>query len=250
MTHPPLLPAEDRALRASVAFVWLATGLLVLTPGYREVGGAYLSDLGLPLWLMPATCAAEVMLGLGLLVLPMSAPLALLQLGLMAGFTLILAVHEPLLLAHPFGVLTKNLAIVACVLVAWKGRTEGWSPRVGWALRLGAALPWFTEGLFPKILFQQPIELAVVAGSPFSWGDPAVFLRVLGAAQVLSFVAALTLRGRPLQVLLWLQAAALLLLPLLVSLELPELWVHPFGPLIKNVPILTATLLWSRRCSS
>ena len=48
----------------SVAFVWLATGLLVLHPYYREQGQEALGRLGLPDWFMYATCAAEVLLGL------------------------------------------------------------------------------------------------------------------------------------------------------------------------------------------
>jgi hypothetical protein len=36
--EPNKIPEEGRWLRWSVAFVWLATGLSVLHPDYREVG--------------------------------------------------------------------------------------------------------------------------------------------------------------------------------------------------------------------
>lgn len=245
-----MTPRESLALRAAVAFVWLATGLLVASPTYRQIGGDTLLALGLPVALMPATCAAEVVLGLRVLLGPPSRWLAALQIGMMAVFTTILAVHDPMLLVNPFGMLTKNLPIVGCVLAATLGAEEGWSPRVVWILRVGSALPWFTEGLFPKLLFQQAVEIAVVASSPLSFGDPRDLLRGLGVLQLIAFVCALTLRGRWLQACLLVQAGALLVLPVLVGMELPELWVHPFGPLTKNVPILTGTLLLARRCSS
>src|SRR5262249_55493786 len=56
---PDVPPPEARWLSWGVAFVWLATGLLVLHPRYREIGHDYLSRLGLPDWLMYATCAGE-----------------------------------------------------------------------------------------------------------------------------------------------------------------------------------------------
>ena len=65
---------------------------------------------------------------------------------------------------------------------------------------------------FPKVLFQQPSELAVVAKSGLVGGDPATFLMALGWAQVASGVGALILRGRPLLALLGCQAAGLVLL--------------------------------------
>jgi hypothetical protein len=69
----------------------------------------------------------------------------------------------------------------------------------------------------------------------------------MGACEVLSGVAALLLRGRPLRWLLGAQLAALVVLPALVGWLDPRLWVHPFGPLTKNVPILVGTaVLWCR----
>jgi DoxX-like family len=42
---------------------------------------------------------------------------------------------------------------------------------------------------------------------------------------------------------LW-QAQALLVLiyTVVISIYLPEFWLHPFGPILKNIPFLT--LLW------
>ena len=72
----------------------------------------------------------------------------------------------------------------------------------------------------------------------------------MGAGQVASGILALLLRGNWLQLLLWCQVLSLVVLPLLVSWQLPLLWIHPFGPLTKNLPILAGTIVVARRCSA
>lgn len=240
---------DQRALVLSVAFVWLATAVLVVHPSYREVGGAYLDRLGLPPWLMWATCAAE--LGLAVVV-ALARPSWLLfaaQAAPIAAFTAILAALDPLLLAHPYGVLSKNLPLVGALATATLIAREGFSSRALWLLRVSMALPWLTEGLLPKLLFVQQAELEVVRQSGLVPMDAKAFLHLLGAAQIASAVAALLLRGRPLALLLCAQVAALLVLPVLVAQHDPLLWVHPFLPLLKNVPIVVGTVVVARRCS-
>jgi hypothetical protein len=238
---------EERALCGGAAFVWIATGLSVLHPHYRQIGHEYLGRLGLPDILMFVTCAAEVLLGLRVALGPPTTAVTAVQVVLVAGFTAILALSDPALLVHPDGVLTKNLPLLATISTAWLLRREGWSPRAEWLLRCGMAVIWITEGLFPKILFQAAWEVTLVRGSGLVWGDPAVFLRLMGACEVLSGVAALLLCGRPLRWLLGAQLVALLILPVLVAWQEPHLLVHPFGPLTKNVPILVGTaVLWHR----
>jgi hypothetical protein len=234
---------EARWLRGSIAFVWLATGLSVLHPYYREVAQHYLSLLGLPVWVMYATCAAEVVLGVRVGVGKPTAWLTVLQVGMIAVFTLILSWLEPSLLVHPYGVLAKNLPLAALIVTTWLHEREGWSRRNLWLLRIGVSSIWIAEGLFAKVLFPQPAAALLAARSGLTPGDPVRFLYWLGIAQTLAGVAALTLSGLPFRILLACQMAALVVLPVLVGLLEPELWVHPFGPLIKNVPILTGTAL-------
>ncbi len=229
-------------LRWGNASIWLATGLLVLATGYREFGGRQLDALGLPHALMWATCVAEVVLGV---VIARRAPgwlLTLVPTAMVLSFTLILAVHDPTLLVHPLGVLTKNVPVLALVWVSFEVHRSGWTPRATKLLRVGMALVWMTEGLFPKLLFQQPWELELAA----AFVGPtraSVFLGVIGVAQVASGVLALTLRGNALRALLAAQCVALVALPLMVGLREPHWLTHPFGPLTKNLPILAGTLL-------
>ncbi|GDX81660.1 hypothetical protein LBMAG42_34710 [Deltaproteobacteria bacterium] len=238
-----------RYMRAAVAAVWLLTGVLVLHPYYREVGLSWLAPLGLPGWLMWATCAGEVVLALRLLLRPWTTSLVVLQIGAMATFTVILAFAEPMLLVHPFGMLTKNLPMIGLILATRLVETEGWTPRALWTLRVGMAVVWLTEGIGPKMLFQQPLELVVVANSGLVPGDPGTFLFGLGVAQAISGVAALTLPRRAAAVLLAGQGLAVVILPLLVSWQDPLLWVHPFGPMTKNIPICVGSWVAAWRLS-
>lgn len=242
-------PGEVFWLKAGTASLWLTTALGVLHPYYRAVGHDWLSRLGLPDWLMWATCAGELVLGTVILVLPPKWWLMAAQVAGVTGFTVILAALEPSLLAHPFGMLTKNLPFAALVITVWLISREGWTARALWVLRAGMALIWITEGLFPKLLFQQPMEVAVVANSGLVPMPAPLFLGLLGVAQVVSGVLALLLKGRLLRWLLRAQVGALVVLPLLVSWQDPMLWFHPFGPMTKNVPIIAGTLGVLYRCS-
>jgi hypothetical protein len=229
-----------------VAFVWLATGLLVFHPTYREIGEAYLTRLHLPVVLMYATCAAEVLLGLRVAWGWATTWITILQIVLIAGFTLVLTVEEPLLLVHPLGMLTKNMPLLAIIGTTWLIEREGLTLRAQWLLRIGVSLIWITEGLLPKIFFQQPLEWEVVTRNQVSM-NPAIFLALLGTLQTAAGVLTLLLRGRPLRWLLMAELVALVALPVLASWHHPEFWVHPFGPLIKNVPILAGTWVLLRR---
>jgi hypothetical protein len=249
MTAESATPGEVLWLKAGTASLWLCTALGVLHPYYRAVGHEWLSRLGLPDWLMWVTCAGELVLGLVILVLPPKWWLMAAQVGGVTVFTVILAGLEPALLVHPFGMLSKNYPFIALVIATWLVAKEGWTPRALWVLRFGMALVWITEGLFPKLLFQQPMELAVVSNSGLVPMSAPAFLSLLGLAQLASGVLALVLRGRLLRWLLGAQVAALVVLPALVSFQDPMLWFHPFGPMTKNFPIIFGTLGALRRCS-
>lgn len=247
-TGAPATTGELRWLKVGAASIWFTTALGVLHPFYRSVGAAFLARLGLPDWLMWATCAGELVLAVLVVALPPKTWLFVAQAGPVVVFTLILAGLEPMLLAHPYGVLSKNYPFLALVTATWLLGREGWTSRVTWILRGGMALVWVTEGVVPKLLFQQPMELAVVEGSGLVPFSPSTFLVLLGLAQAASGVLALVLKGRPLQALLVAQVGALVVLPALVSWQDPTLWVHPFGPMTKNFPIAFGTLMVLHRC--
>jgi hypothetical protein len=236
-------------LRASLAGVWLATALTMFAPYYQEVGTGYLARFGLPPWIMWATNGGELAVALWVLRGPMSRLLAALQIGAVLAFTILLAVIEPMLLVSPFGMLTKNIPFVAVVIAAYLLERERWTARVERLLAIGMACIWITEGLFPKLLFQQSIELDMAPAAGLTFAPPWLLVGAVGVLQVASGIAVLLLPRRPRAWLLFAQTAALLVLPLIVGFIAPYLWVHPFGPFSKNLPILTGTFLLYRRCS-
>jgi hypothetical protein len=242
--------SDARWLRWSVAFVWLATGLLVFHPTYREIGTEYLTRLHLPVWLMHVTCAAEVNLGLCVALGRAATWITALQTAMIAGFTLILAVEDPRLMVHPLGVLTKNLPLLAVIGTAWLLEREGWTPRARWLLVCGVSLIWVTQGLLPKIFFHEPTEWEEVVQSSTVLLNPVVFIGILGAVQAAAGVLTLLLRGRPLRWLLAAELVGLAALTVLATWHHPELWVHPFGPLIKNLPIMVGTWVLLRHGGS
>jgi hypothetical protein len=238
---------ENRWLRWSVAFVWLATGIGVLHPFYRHVGHAYLVPLGLGDGWMIATCVGEVLLAARVALGRATTWISALQALLILGFSAILAWTEPMLTVHPLGVLSKNVPLMAVIITAWLVEREGWSGRALWLLRGGIASLWIFEGLFPKILFQQPEELEIVTRSGIAADSADNVLRLVGIGELALGLAMLCLRGRSLKALLGIQLAALVVLPLMITLQEPRLWVHPFGPFTKNVPIIAGTIVIFRR---
>ena len=244
MTERASAENASRWLCAGIAFIWLATGLAVLHPRYRAWGEEYLQPLGFPPWVMWATCAGEVLLGLRVLLGRAATWLVLLQTAAILVFTVILGVTKPELLWHPFGVLGKNLPLLAMLGTMWLLEREGWSPRAGWLLRVGMASIWFTEGLLPSLLMQ-PWELRDLL-TRTSFVDDAgarLLLRVTGVAQILSAVAALVLRGRLLIAVVASHALGLVVITIMATWYDAALWFHPFGPLTKNVSILIGTIV-------
>ena len=239
-SEPPSSRADARWLRAGLAFVWLATGLGVLHPYYRQLGAAFLAPLGLPPWVMVVTCAGEILLGLRVLLGRMDAWLAVLQAVLILGFSAILTATQPELWLHPLGLLTKNLPLLAVILVLWRLDRRGWDSLGEWTLRGGMAVIWLTDGLAALFLYGLPLpELARL--QTFVPLDSATALRLLGGLSMASGVAVVTLRGRSRRVVLLVQLAILASVPVIATLVDPLLWVHPFGPLTKNAPLLVGT---------
>lgn len=238
---------QARQLRVAVAVVWMATGLGVLSPAYRAIGSEYLTRLHLgDVWMWIA-CVLEVSLAAFLVFTRPTEKDTLAQILAVSFFTVTLGVLEPRLLVHPYGVLTKNIPLVAGVVAARLITLER-GEQATRVLRIGMATIWITEGLFPKILFQQSWERDIVAGSHLVPFDPGVFLILMGIAEIVSGVLLLVPVSRRIaQAVMGVQLAALVVLPILVTIQDPSVWVHPFGPMIKNVPIIMGTWVLMRR---
>jgi DoxX-like protein len=229
--------AAARWLRWGVAFVWLWTGLAVLHPHYRELGTAYLAPLGLPAWVMYATCAAEVLLGLRVALGRAATWVTVLQIVMIAGFTAILSGSHPALWLDPLGMLSNNLALVVMIGSAWLLEREGWSARASRLLPGGLAAFWLIDGLLHSFVTHAPRA-------------ESIFLVLVGwqrrcelAVAVFVFLARFRGFTFVLYLLLCLQVTALLAVIVVAWHHDPSLWFHPFGPLTKNVAVLVATFI-------
>lgn len=115
-------------LRASLAFVWLATAAVSLGLFPVDQSYALLVRSGVPAQMAPllmfGAAGVDLLIGLGILLLPRRRPLWLAQLGLIGFYTVYIACKLPEFLFHPFGPLTKNIVLLAAIwLMAELDRT-------------------------------------------------------------------------------------------------------------------------------
>ncbi|MEK8032846.1 DoxX-like family protein [Ideonella sp. DXS29W] len=73
---------------------------------------------------------------------------------------------------------------------------------------------------------------------PDAWAPAMLY----GAAAVDLLLGAATL-ARPGKALWWAQIGLIVLYTVIISWKLPEFWLHPYGPVLKNLPILAALSL-------
>jgi len=108
----------------------------------------------------------------------------------------------------------------------------------GWSLplfRYVLALIWFVTaalsfGLYPvsgSLALLQPLGLS---------GAPAMFM--LMAASVLDLSIGLATLFWPKRILWLMQIALIAGYSCIIAIYLPEYYLHPFGPVLKNLPIL------------
>ena len=112
-------------------------------------------------------------------------------------------------------------------------------------LPLSLAILWLWSGLQPVLTApQESLQLLAQIGVPPALQQPLFYAAsawnvVLGMCCFTPFA-----RGRA----LWgLQAATVAAYTLIVAWCLPQAWLHPFAPLIKNLPILALICYLARR---
>ncbi len=116
--------------------------------------------------------------------------------------------------------------------------------RLNWLLpilRFSIALVWIITGIVSLGLYPVADSYALLARVGISgWLSPVM---LYGAALMdLAFGIAILVMQR--RYWLWLaQVAAILFYTVIISWRLPEFWLHPYGPLLKNLPMLAAIWL-------
>lgn len=108
------------------------------------------------------------------------------------------------------------------------------------ALMRGAlAMMWLGTAWVSLFVYPRAASHALLArlGLQGGWADLALW-----SGAVLDAVLGLALLTRHRRVVYRLQLALVLAYTVLISVGLPEFWQHPFGPLLKNVPLLAMIL--------
>lgn len=106
-------------------------------------------------------------------------------------------------------------------------------------LRGSIALVWIVTGIVAAGLYPVADSLALLARADVHGGAAVLMLYGAAALDLLLGVLTLVVRRR----WLWIAQIALILgYTLIITLYLPEFWLHPYGPVLKNLPMLAA--LW------
>jgi nucleoside-diphosphate-sugar epimerase len=126
----------------------------------------------------------------------------------------------------------------------WEVQALRLSALLGWlriVLRVSLAAVWFVAGAVSMGIY--PVEESYVLLARVGITGSLAPIALYGAAAMdIAFgFGTLFLRNRR---LLWIAQVALIgVYMVAITLFLPEFWLHPFGPLIKNLPILAVILL-------
>jgi uncharacterized protein YbjT (DUF2867 family) len=115
--------------------------------------------------------------------------------------------------------------------------------RLAWllpVLRSSVALLWIVTGIVSLAVYPVAESYALLARTGIG---PRLAPFALGAAAALNLAlgfGSLLVRRRWIW---WAQIALVLVYTALITWRLPEYWAHPYGPVLKNIPILAALLL-------
>jgi uncharacterized protein YbjT (DUF2867 family) len=117
--------------------------------------------------------------------------------------------------------------------------------RLDWllpVLRASVAATWIVTGLVSVALFPVDESLAMLARTGLTGTAAQVALYGAAALDLALGVAIYALRRH--RHWLWrAQLGLIFVYSVVIAFRLPEMWLHPFGPLLKNLPLMAAILL-------
>ncbi|MGJ0485369.1 MAG: NAD(P)H-binding protein [Methylomicrobium sp.] len=123
-------------------------------------------------------------------------------------------------------------------------QAERWHARLYFLrplLTLSIAMVWLWTGWVSAFIYPAEESYRMLSRVGIEGGLASV---VLYGASLADFVLGLALLFRwRLRQVVAVQVAIMLAYMAVISIFLPEFWLHPFGPLIKNLPLLAATLI-------
>ncbi len=106
-------------------------------------------------------------------------------------------------------------------------------------MRYTLAAVWLVSGALSLGIYPRQASLEMLAAAGLH--GLAALAALYGGALLDILLGILTLL-RPAALLWRIQAAVILVYTAIITVALPQYWLHPFGPVLKNLPILV--LLW------
>jgi nucleoside-diphosphate-sugar epimerase/uncharacterized membrane protein YphA (DoxX/SURF4 family) len=105
-------------------------------------------------------------------------------------------------------------------------------------LRIVIGLVWIWSGIVSALLYPQPLALELLHEIGIPDGIDIYLLYVASFLDIA--LGVLTIIGCCLQGILPLQIVVIIVYTLLLTLLAPYHWLHPFGPILKNIPLVIA----------
>ncbi|MEQ1485311.1 DoxX-like family protein [Methyloglobulus sp.] len=106
-------------------------------------------------------------------------------------------------------------------------------------MRYSLAVVWIVTGILSLGIYPQEDSFALLARIGIEGTAASAALYLGSTADIVLGLMTLFAPSKR----LWIaQALLVLIYTVVISIYLPEFWLHPFGPILKNIPFLT--LLW------
>jgi uncharacterized protein YbjT (DUF2867 family) len=119
--------------------------------------------------------------------------------------------------------------------------------KLGWLLpmlRISIALVWIVTAIVSFGLYPVEDSYALLARTGISGALAPVALYGAAMLDLLFGIGTLVLKRGRWRRRLWLAQLALIIgYTIIISFRLPEFWLHPYGPLLKNLPMIAAIWL-------
>jgi hypothetical protein len=120
------------------------------------------------------------------------------------------------------------------------------SARLRWLLPLlrgSVALVWIVTGIVSLGIYPVDESYALLARTGVPSSLAPWFLYGAAMLDLLLGLLIFVLHGQRRRWLWRAQAALIAAYSLIIALRLPEFWLHPYGPLLKNIPLLVVLVL-------
>lgn len=115
-----------------------------------------------------------------------------------------------------------------------------WQNPLRWILQWTIAFIWIATGVISAFVYPETESLKLLSRVGFT--GILAKISLYGTAYFEIFIGLLTAAGRWVYWMGWIQLALMFGFMGFLTLGIPELWWHPFGPLTKNIPLIGATI--------